>query len=165
MKNQNLKKYIIQYFGCVYKVIKNKKKHIEYIVENTHSNLKDFEETSLDNIETLNYKIALRENNKRFYVGSIEIKLLQRVNLEIKEFKDKFLKWLLFLLSFAFFQTIVLLGSLYILERAGIFAISVIGFKSPLIYPYETGGFFFALILISDIAVEFIRTKINDFLD
>ncbi len=146
-------------------MIKNKKKNIEYIVENAQSNLKGFKEKNMDNIETLDYKITLRENNKKYYVGSIEIKFLPGVNLEIKEFKDKFLKWVLFLLSFAFIQTIVLLGTLYILERAGIFAITIIGFKSPLIYPYETGGFFFALILISDIAVEFIRTKINDFLD
>jgi uncharacterized membrane protein YobD (UPF0266 family) len=57
------------------------------------------------------------------------------------------------------------LGILYSLERLGIFAIYVSGFKSPLIYPYETGGFFFALVLISDITVEYFRTRINDLLD
>jgi hypothetical protein len=146
-------------------MIKNEKKQIEYIVEDAQSSIGELQENKLDNSKTLDYKIAVRKDNKKYFVGSIEIKLLKGVNLEIKEFKDRMLKWILFLLSFAFFQTIVLLGILYILERMDLFAVIVIGFKSPLIYPYETGGFFFALILISDIAVEYIRTKINDFLD
>ncbi len=69
------------------------------------------------------------------------------------------------MLSFAFFQTIVLLGIVYCLERVGIFAIHVTSFNGTLIFPYETGGFFFTLVLISDLSVEFFRTRINDLLD
>ena len=71
--------------------------------------------------------------------------------------KKLILKNLIFLLGIALIQSVIFVLVLFFLERLGIFAIEVSYFNELLIYPLETGGFLFALILISDFVVEIIR--------
>ena len=71
--------------------------------------------------------------------------------------KKEVLKEIGFVFLLAFVQTILFLLILFILERIGIFSIQVNYFNQKLIYSGETGGFFFSLILISDVIVEIIR--------
>lgn len=69
----------------------------------------------------------------------------------------------LLIISIAFIQTCVFLVILYFLERFGIFVIQVVAFNSELIYPYELGGFFFAMLLIGEIIADLIRIKIKKY--
>jgi hypothetical protein len=73
--------------------------------------------------------------------------------------RDKFfsLKDVFALVGAALLQTILFICGVYIFERFGFYTIAVTMFNSTLIYPYELGGFFFALILLSDIAAELLR--------
>lgn len=69
----------------------------------------------------------------------------------------KVVTYILFLIGLAFVQTVILLSVLYVLERCNIYSIQVINFDSALIYPLELGGFFFALIFLTDLITEIIR--------
>jgi len=56
---------------------------------------------------------------------------------------------LIFFISFV--ETIILLVILFVLERADVFVIQVVSVDGVLVYPYESGGFFFGLILCTNL--------------
>lgn len=56
---------------------------------------------------------------------------------------------LIFFISFV--ETIILLVILFALERGGVFMIQVLAVDGVLVYPYESGGFFFGLILCTNL--------------
>lgn len=56
---------------------------------------------------------------------------------------------LIFFISFV--ETIILLGILFVLERTGLFSIYVTGVDGFWVYSNESGGFFFGLILTTNV--------------
>jgi len=70
--------------------------------------------------------------------------------------------WVARLFFLSFIQTIIFLLIIFVLERSGLFFLVVRDMDEKIIYPYEAGGFFFGLLLISDISVEIFRYFITE---
>jgi len=70
---------------------------------------------------------------------------------------NKYFEKLCTLLGLSLLQSGILLLIVYIMERLNIFGIYVKYFDHTLIYPYELGGFFFILILITSFIIEIVK--------
>ena len=82
---------------------------------------------------------------------------LEKIYIRKKRIQKDWFGWLSKLFFISFLQTLALLFILFILERTEIFEIRVIGINEKILNPYESGGFFFGLILISDLIEEIFR--------
>ncbi len=79
-----------------------------------------------------------------------------------KEHLKGWFVWISKLFLICFIQTILLLLILFFLERTGVFMIRVHNWNDKVIYSGELGGFFFGLILISDILEEILRFYVTE---
>jgi len=61
-------------------------------------------------------------------------------------------------------ETGVFLGIVWLMERAGVFSFMVVSVDGYWVYPYESGGLFFALILTSNVVGGIIWSLISDWM-